>query len=296
MTSVAAISLLSILSAVPVRVVFDMSFMLLATIGASVVVPMMGAMFLGVWCRMMNVPTPRYRRRWLAYGAGYLAALVMTTLMMLLVKDSSKVPGWFLASLFGQVLAMHAVVVPLVLKTPWGRETAAQALALVLYGAVLVIAMAPVIVHVRGAVDRAEWKADLEQLYRTVTAEKGMAVGQLPETLASVEQAGGTIILLPVHRRGDVVYLGDYVQQNYPFVLEGLFASSMAKIRTRQPESSPLIWQNPATTGSYRLHVCYYDGTVAHLTRREFDYRLECTVVELGRTEPEDPTTRPDGD
>ena len=292
MTSVGAIPLLSMLSAV--TVVFDVSFMVLATVGASIVVPMMGAMFLGVWCRMMNVPTPRYRRRWCAYGAGYIAALAIATLMMLLVKDSSKVPGWFLASLFGQALAVHAVVVPAVLKTPWGREIGAQALALVLYGAVLVIAMAPVIVHVRKAVDRAEWTADLEQLYRTVTSEKGMNVGRLPETLADVEQAGGTIVLLSDHQRADVVYLGDYVQQNYPAMLGGLFASSMAKIKAGQPETSPLIWQNPATTGSYRLYVCCYDGTTAHLTRREFDYRLSRTLLELDKIESEDPTTKPD--
>jgi len=294
MTSVAAISLLSMPSAVPV--VFDVSFMVLATLGASLVVPMTGAMSLGVWYRMMNVPTPRYRRRWLAYGAGYLAALIIATLMMLLVKDSSKVPGWFLASLFGQALAVHAVVVPLVLKTPWGKETAAQAMALVLYGAVLVIAVAPVIVHVRKAVDQAEWQADMKQLYRTVTSGKGMDVGELPETLADIEKAGGTIVLLSDHGRADVVYLGDYVKTNYPSMLEGLFVSSMAKIKAWKPETSPLIWQNPATTGSYRLHVCYYDGTVAHLTRREFDYRLESTVRELSRSDREDPTAGSDTD
>ena len=294
MTSVGPIPLFSMLSAV--TVVFDVSFMVLTTVGASVVVPMTGAMFLGVWCRMMNVPTPRFRRRWCAYGAGYVAALVIAALMMLLVKDSSKVPGWFLASLFGQALAMHAVVVPVVLKTPWGKAITAQALALVLHGAVLVIAMAPVIVHVRKAVDRAEWKADLEQLYQTVTSKKGMDAGELPETLASVEQAGGTIVLLSDHERTDVVYLGDYVKQNYPAVLEGLFASSMAKFKARRPETSLLIWQNPATTGSYRLHVCYYDGSVARLTRRELDYRLSRTVVELGKSEAEDPTIKGDSD
>jgi len=286
--------LVSLLGAVPV--VLDMSFIVLATLGASVVVPMMGAMFLGVWCRMMNVPTPRYLRRWCAYGAGYLAALVIATLMMLLVKDSSKVPGWFLASLFGQALAVHAVVVPVILKTPWGKETGAQAMALVLYGAVLVIAMAPVIVHARKAVERAEWKADFQQLYRTVTSDKGMDVGRLPETLECVEQEGGRIVLLSDHERSDVVYLGDYVHANYPSMLKGLFPSSMARIRTRQPETSPLIWQNPATTGNYRLHVCCYDGTVAYLTRREFDYRLRRTLLELDKAEPEDTTTRPDSD
>ncbi|MDP6546271.1 MAG: hypothetical protein QGH60_20010 [Phycisphaerae bacterium] len=292
MTSFVAIPLA--LTPGPVTVVFDVSFMVLATLGASVVVPMTGAMFLGVWCRMMNLPTPRFRRRWLAYGAGYLAALVMATLMMLLVKDSSRVPGWFLASLFGQALAVHAVVVPFVLKTPWGKATLAQAMALVLYGAVLVIAMAPVIIHVRKAVDQAEWRADLEQLYRTVTAGKGMDVGELPETLADIENTGQAIILLSDHERGEVVYLGDYVKQYYSSILEGQFVSSMAKIKTGHPETSPLIWQEPEP-GSYRLHVCYYDGTVAYLSRRVFDSHLRCTVVELGRNQPE-PTTRPDSD
>ena len=294
MTSLSAISLLPMPGAVPV--VFDVSFMVLATLGASVVVPLMGVMFLGVWCRMMNVPTPRFRRRWCAYGAGYAAALFMAALMMLLAKDFSSVPGWFLASLFGQALAVHAVVVPLVLKTPWGKEIAAQFLALMLYGAVLVIAMAPVIVHARKAVDRAEWQADLERLYQTVTAGKGMDAARLPETLADIEKAGRTIVLLSDHQRTDVMYLGDYVQQNYPSMLEGLFASSMAGIKARRPETSPLIWQRPETTGSYRLHVCCYDGSVRYLTRREFDHLLSRTLLELDKTEPEDPTTRGDTD
>ena len=294
MTPIASTLLLSMPGAV--TVVFDVSFLVLATLGASVVVPLTGAMFLGVWCRMMGVPTPRYRRRWFAYGAGYLVALALAMLMMFLVKDSSNVPGWFLASLFGQALAVHALVVPVVLKTPWGKEIAAQALALMLYGAVLVIAMAPVIIHVRKAVDRAEWKADLEQLYQTVTSDKGMEVGRLPETLAAVERAGGTIILLPAHRRVDVVYLGDYVRQNYPSTLQRFFVASMGRIRGKQPETSPLFWQNPGTTGNYRLNVCSYDGTVAYLTRRELDYHLMRTLLELDKIEPEDPTTRPDSD
>jgi len=257
---------------------------------------LMGAMFLGVWCRMMNVPTPRFRRRWCAYGAGYAAALVIAAMMMLPAKDSSSVPGWFLASLFGQALAVHAVVVPLVLKTSWGKAIAAQALALVLYGAVLVIAMAPVIIHVRKAVDRAEWRADLEQLYQTVTSGKGMDAAWLPETLADIEKAGGTIILLSDHQRTDVVYLGDYIQQNYPAMLEGLFASSMAGIKTRRPETSPLIWQRPGATRGDRMHVCCYDGTVAYLTVQDFERHLMRTLLELDKTEPEDSTTRPDSD
>ena len=292
MTSVSIIPLLSMPGEVPV--VLDLSFILLATLGVSVVVPFMGAMFLGVWYRMMNVPTPSYRRRCLAYGAGYVASLAMAMLMMLLVKDSSLVPGWFLASLFGQALAMHALIVPLVLRTSWGKEMIAQALTLVLYGAVLVTAMAPVIIHVRKAVGRAEWKADMERLYRTVTREKGMEVGDLPETLEAVEMAGGKIVLLPAHRRTDVVYLGDYVRQNYPSTLQGSFVSSMGRIRLQTPETSPLIWRNPRTTRDYRVPVCSYDGTVAFLTRREFDYHLSRTLLELDKTEP--PTTAPDTD
>jgi hypothetical protein len=284
MTSVGAISL---------PVVLDVNFIVLATLGASVVAPLMGAMFLGMWCRMMNVPTASYRRRCLAYAAGCLAALATATVMMLLVKDSSKVPGWFLASLFLQALALHALIVPLVLKTPWGKEILAQALALMLYGAVLVIALAPVIIRVRKAVDRAEWKADLEQLYRTVTAEKGVDAGRLPETLAVVEQAGRKIVLLPAHRTEDVVYLGDYVQQNCPAMPQGAFVSSMGRIGRKRRETSPLIWQNPTDRKLPRA-VCSYDGTVVFLTRPEFDYHLDRTLLELDKTEP--PTTTPDSD
>jgi|GEM_PF-2179296 len=290
----AGISFLSTSSAV--TVVFDTSFMVLSTLAALVIVPLMGATFLGVWCRMMNVSPARYWRRWCAYGAGYLAALLITTFMLLLVKDAGKVPGWFLASLFVQALAVHAVVVPLVLQTPWGKAIAAQAMTLVLYGAVLIIAIAPLIVHVRKAVDRAEWKAEFEQLYRTVTCEKGMDAGELPETLAQVEKTIGKIVLLPGHERGDVVYLGDYIQANYPSMLAGLFASSMAKIKTGRPETSPLIWRNPATTRGYRLGVCFYDGNVAYLTRREFDYRLRCTLLNLDKIESKTPNANIAGD
>ena len=283
-TYVVDISLLSTLGAVTVY--FDVNFLVFSMLGALVVVPMMGAMFLGVWCRMLSVPAPRYRRRCLAYGAGYVAAMSMATLLMFLVKDSHKVPGWFLASLFAQALAIHALVVPAVLRTPWGKEIRAQALALLLYGAVLVIAMAPVIIHVRKSVDRGEWTADLKQLYRTVTFEKGMDVGQLPETLDAAEQAGAKIVLLPFHRRDDVIYLGDYIRRNYPSTLQDLFVASMEKIKATHPGSSPLIWRNPRTTRNYRLPVCSYDGTVAYLTREEFDYHLTRTLLELDKIEP----------
>ncbi|MDP6635767.1 MAG: hypothetical protein QGG42_12770 [Phycisphaerae bacterium] len=289
MTAVSFISLLSTLGAV--TVVFDVSFLALAVIGASIVVPLTGAMFLGVWCRMLNAPTPRYLRRCLAYGAAYGAALLVATLMMFLVKDSGKVPGWFLASLFGQALAIHALIVPAVLRTPWGKGIAAQALTLMLYGAVLVIAMAPVIIHVRKAVDRGEWTAELEMLYQRVTSNKGMDAGLLPETLAEAETAGGKILLLPGHERSDVVYLGDYIQENYRSLLEGLFVSSIAKIKGGQPETALLIWRDPESTSDYRLPVCSYDGTVSYLTRREFEHQLERTLLELQKLETRIPTT-----
>jgi hypothetical protein len=294
MTSIVDISLLSTLGAV--TVVFDVSFLVLLTLGSSVVVPMLGAIFLGVWCRMLNVPIPRYRRRCLAYGAGYISALVVAACMMFLVKDSGRVPGWFLTSLFAQALAVHALVVPAVLRTPWGKEIQAQALALILYAAVLVIAIAPVIIHVRKAVDRGEWTVDLEQLYQTLTSKKGMDVGVLPETLGAAEQAGAKILLLPGHRKEDVVYLGDYIQENYPALLQDLFVASMDKIKAAAPGTSPLIWRNPRTTRDYRLPVCSYNGKVAFLTRREFDYHLTRTLLALDRIETRVPVTSPDDD
>lgn len=292
MTSFAAISSLSTLS--PIPVVFDVTFLLLAMLIASIVVPLMGAMFLGMWCRMMDVEAPCYRRRALAYAAGYFAAVAAATLMLLLVKDFGTVPGWFLAAILGQAVALHALIVPLVLKTPWGKQIAAQALALMLYGAVLVIGMAPVIVYVRKGVDRAEWKVELQRLYQMVTSGKGMEVDQLPETLDAVEQTGRKIVLLPDHSRRDVVYLGDYIERGYRSTHQDFFPGSMARIRLKHPEISPLIWRNPDTLQDHRVPVCSYDGSVAFLTRREFDYHLDQTLLELGKTES--PSVAPDSD
>jgi hypothetical protein len=283
----AAIDIAMLSTPAAVTVTFDVSFLMLAVIGASIVVPLVGAVFMGVWCRLLNAPTPRYRSRCAAYFAGYAAALLMATLMMFLVKDSEHVPGWFLASLFGQGIAIHAVVVPLVLKTQWGKQIAAQALTLVLYGAVLVLAMAPVIIHVRRAVDRGEWTAELDGLYQIVTRQKGMDAGKLPQTLDDMEKSGKPLLLLPGHRRGDLVYLGDYIQDNYPSMLGDLFVASMSSIKDRSPEISPLIWRNPKTMRDYRLPVCSYDGSVSFLTRREFDYHLTRTLLELDKIDPD---------
>jgi hypothetical protein len=294
MTSVVDISPLLTLGAV--SVVFDVSFLLLLMLGACVAVPMIGAIVLGVWSRVLNVPPEQYRRRCLAYGVGYVCALAAAAIMMFMVKDAGNVPGWFLASLFGQALAIHGLVVPLVLKTPWGKGIAAQGLTLVLYGAVLVMAMAPAIIHVRRAVGRAEWTADLEQLYRKVTSEQGSDAIELCETLDAIEQTGVAILLLPGHKRSDVVYLGDYIHHNYPSTLTDRFIASMPEINATDPGTSPLIWRNPRATKNNRLAVCSYDGTVAYLTREELDYHLTQTLLALDRLKLETSTTAPADD
>ena len=274
-----------------VTVVFDVSFLVLAVLGASIVVPQLGALFLGVWCGLLNEPTPPYRTRCLAYSAGYAASLLMSTLMMLLVKDAGNVPGWFIASLFGQGVAIHAVVVPFVLKTSWGKQTVAQALTLVLYGAVLVVAMAPIIIHVRRAVERGEWTAELQKMYRVVTDGEGMGAATLPETLGDVEKTGPAVVLLPGHHRDDLVYLGDYVRANYPSTLTERFVASMPNIIGKTPETSPLIWRNPKNNRSNRLGVCSYNGTVSFLSRQELDYHLTRTLLELDKIDMGDPAT-----
>ena len=280
MSIAANISLLPTPGVVPVA--FDLSFLVIATLGAFIVVPLTGAIFLGMWCRIMNVPVPVYRRRYLAYAGGYAAALIVATLMMVLVKDASRVPGWFLASLFVQALAVHAVVVPLVLKTPWGKAIAAQALTLILYGAVLVMAIAPVILHVRRTVDRAEWKADLQNLYQAVTSGKGMEIEKLPAALAELESAEGGVPVLPAHQ-ARIEYLGDYMRRSYPTVPQENFIFSMSRIKTMRPGACPLIWQNPRETAGGHLAVCFYDGTVAHLTRSEFEYLLDATLLAVDK-------------
>jgi len=277
-----------------VMVAFDVSFVMLAIMAALLVVPLLGAMFLGIWCRMLDIPTPRFKKRWLAYASGCGASLLMTTLMMLMVKDAARVPGWFLASLFGQAIAVHAIVVPLVLGTRWGRQIHAQAMTLILYGAVLVIAMAPIIIHVRKAVDRGEWAAELQRLYRAVTGGKGMQAALLPETLEHVEEGGWVLLLLPGHKRDDVTYLGDYIQDNYPSMLTEQFVACMPSIKDKSPGISPLIWRNPKTTRDHRIAVCSYDGTVSHLTRREFDYHLSRTLLELDKVDPDAPVETPE--
>ncbi len=294
MTAVCNLALIA--SPAAVTVVFDVSFVLLAVIGASIIVPVIGAMFLGIWCRMYNVPTPRFLRRWLAYCAGYFTSLLITSLMMFLVKDAGRVPGWFLASLFCQAIAVHAIVVPWVLKTAWGKQITAQAMTLMVYGAVLVIAMAPIIIHVRKAVDRGEWTAELEKLHRVVTGGKGLDAESVPETLADVRTADPTLLLLPGHKWEDVVYLGDYIEDNYPSMLTDLFVSSMATIREKNPGSSPLIWRNPKTTRDYRIPVISYDGTVAFLTHREFFAHLDHTLLQLNKIVVEVPITAPRND
>jgi hypothetical protein len=294
MTAVCDLALIA--SPAAVTVVFDVSFVLLAIIGASIIVPVVGAMFLGVWCRMYNVPTPRFVRRWLAYLAGYFASLLISSLMMFLVKDAGRVPGWFLASLFGQAIAVHALVVPWVLKTAWGKQITAQAMTLMIYGAVLVIAMAPIIIHVRRAVDRGEWTAELENLHRVVTGGKGLNAEIMPETLADVRASDPTLGLLPGHEWEDTVYLGDYINDTYPSMLPDAFASSMARIREKNPGISPLLWRNPDTTGDYRIAVISYDGTVAFLTRRELFAYLDHTLPQLNKAVAEVPITDPGND
>ena len=84
-----------------------------------------------------------------------------------------------------------------------------------------------------------------------------------------------------------LVYLGDYIQDNYPSMLGDLFVASMSSIKDRSPEISPLIWRNPKTIRDYRLPVCSYDGSVSFLTRREFDYHLTRTLLELDKIDPD---------
>jgi hypothetical protein len=279
-----------------VTVVFDVRFLLVCTLGVSLVVPMLGALFLGLWCRVLNTPVSKYLYRAMAYWVGYILALTVALLMMFLVKDSTNVPGWFLASLFGQALAIHGLVVPLILKTPWGKGIAAQGLALVLYGAVLVIAVAPVIIHVRRAVDRAEWTADINQLYQTITSGKGVNVAELPATLEAVELGGEKILLLPGHQRRDMIYLGDYVLDNYPAMLGDRFVGSMLRFRAERPGVAPLIWRNPRTAPGPRITVCDYNGSVSYMTPLEFEHHLERTLLDLNKFEPKTTTTAPQSD
>jgi len=277
-----------------VNVVFDASFLLISIVVASIAVPLIGAVFLGVWCRMLDVPPGTFRRRFAAYGASYAIALALAMLMMFLVRNSSRVPGWFLASLFGQAMAVHAVVVPKIMKTLWGPAIKAQAMTLVLYAAVLVIGLAPVIIHVRKAVDRGEWTADLEQLYSTVTSGKGMDAEKLPITLtAAAKESGRKIQLLPGHDLRNVVYLGDYVNRNYRSTHSAPFVSSMPRIRMKTPRTAPLLWRNPKSTRAHKIPVCSYDGAVTYLAKRELEYLLERTLLELDKMATELPTTAP---
>ena len=288
MISVVDISLLAAPGAV--TVIFDLRFLLVCTLGVSLVVPMLGALFLSLWCRVLTTSVPKYRHLAMAYWVGYILALMIALLMMFMVKDSANVPGWFLASLFGQALAIHALIVPLILKTPWGKGIAAQGLALVLYGAVLVIAVAPVIIHVRRSVDQAEWTADIQQLYQTVTSGKGVDIVVLPATLGA---SGKSILLLPGHARGDVVYLGDYVLLNYPAMIGDRFVESMSQFREGHHGVAPLIWRNPRTAPGPRIAVCDYNGSVSYMTSLEFERHLERTLLDLNKFEPKTPTIAP---
>jgi len=278
-----------------VTVFYDTTFLVTALLGAFLVIPLLGGVFLRLWCGILDIARPPYARCWLAYTAAYVAAVLVAIVLLLLVKDTGRIPGWFLASLYCQGLAVHFVVVPLVLRTSWGKAIAAQALALVLYGAVLVIAMAPVIIHVRKAVDRAEWQADLEKLYSDISDYRKKHNGDLPAGLDELAKAGFPVLLLPGHQRLDVVYLPDYLRRTYPDLpperLRRVIRAGGGTLKT--PANAPLIWQDPYRTPGHWLHVCHFDGAIRRLGRPELQWRLERTLSELEVFGSQFPTTRP---
>jgi len=257
----------------------DIGFLLLVVLGSFAVVPAIGGAFLRLACRIVKVRGATYVRCWMAYLVAYVAASLVGTVLLLVVKDAASVPWWLVAAIFGLALGVHLVVVPLVLRSGLGKGLLAHAMAMAMYAIVLAMALTPAVLHARTTGRRAMLKVDLHSIGRSINLYAQESNEKLPPTLEALQQAGYPIVLSPGRHLKDITYIGDYIRDKH-----GRVASErgMRRMALDAPWGSPMLWARSDDFDDDEIVVCFRDGSVHILSREEFTQGRTRFLTDLG--------------
>jgi len=266
----------------------DAVFMIAIVLGAFALVPLIGAACLRLSCRFFRVPTAKFGRCWLSYLLAYVAASVTGTLILLARKGADVSPDWLAAVVFGQAVLVHFVVVPLILQTGWRKSIAAHGVALLMYAAVLALALTPALLHAKKSARRITMMADLKSIgwalheYSRESSQRD----SFPATLEELERAGYPIRLTPRSSQRDFTYLGNYIQQQRKLLNSPVQDPvRLGSARIRNTVVTPLVWVTSLDLDEEQIAVCFFDGHVEIILREEFQRRLRVTMQDLGEAD-----------